>query len=612
MRHTRTIRVPGDDNKAPNGILPGISYCTQRTATEETPPPLSPCWSLLRLFAKAGRVVGPVLLLLLCFPVQADKEITILHTSDIHGHIFNWDYARNTTADLGLATIASLIAQERARDPDLLLLDGGDTIQGSPLAYYFAIKQPAKVNPLALVMNTLGYTAMTIGNHEFNFGPAVLEKFISEIRFPVICANITGTDKKSPYQPYLLKTVKGVKVAILGLITPGVPSWEKPQNITGLSFGDAIETTVRFLPEIKKEAPSIIIALCHSGLHMRPVYPNRKDAWLTDYRTWESSPHPEAQKRDFVIRLAESFPDFTVILSGHTHTMIPKAVINGVLVVQPEPCGRGLCKVTVRVSTDHRIVARESVYLACKGVVPDQRILDLARPFHEATLAFLSEPLTVATGSFPGGHLARRRDGPLADLINAAQLAMAAEADCPAQVALTAIFSEEARIGKGAITMRDIYTIYPYENTLVVLEITGEILRRALEQNALYWQQFDPKSPPKNSRELVAPHARGYDWDVYSGVEYAIDITRPPGKRLAYLRLNGKEVTSDQRIRIALNNYRFAGGGGFTMFKEGKVLWESETSIRDYLADFIAAHKRLDPRTFFTPNWTLLPENLPD
>ncbi|MCX7591223.1 MAG: 5'-nucleotidase C-terminal domain-containing protein [Kiritimatiellae bacterium] len=550
--------------------------------------------------------------MLLALPARANTEITILHTSDIHGHIYNWDYTANAPADLGLAVIATLVAREREDDPELLLFDGGDVLQGTPLAWYYVVQRPSDPNPVALTLNTIGYTAMTLGNHEFNFGQAVLKKFVSELKFPVICANIVGIDDKPVYTPYLVKTVKGIKVAVIGLITPGVPSWEKPQNIQGLTFVDAVETARRILPEVKKQRPSVIVGLCHSGLHMRPSNPDKKDAWLTDYRTWEPSERSEASYRDFVIKLAEAFPEFTVILSGHSHVRIPMCFINGVLVVQPESRARGVCKVRLVVSDGGKVEDRRAEYLSCTRIPPDPKILELTKQHHEATMSFLDTPLGIAVGRFPGGHIARRKDGPLADLINTAQLAMAAEAGHPAQISLTAIFSETAQLKPGPITMRDVYAIYPYENTLAVLEISGDVLRRALEHNALFWDRFDPENPPRSSRDLVARNARGYDWDLYSGIDYAIDVSKPPGMRVAFLRLNGKDVAPDQRLTIALNNYRLAGGGGFTMFKEGKMVWESAISIRDYLAEFITARRKLDPQEFFVQNWRLLPENLPE
>ncbi|MFQ6610304.1 MAG: bifunctional metallophosphatase/5'-nucleotidase, partial [Fidelibacterota bacterium] len=205
-----------------------------------------------------------------------DQTITILQTSDVHGFIHDWDYFGNSQYDQGLAMVQTIVKEEREKDPSLLLLDGGDTFQGTPLSYYFNIIEDQMVNPMAIAMNTMKYDAMTVGNHDFNYGQIVLEKIIGELNFPVMSANIRDEDGNEKYQPYLIKSVKGVSVGILSLTTTGIPVWENPSNIIGLTFDDAVKTANYYVPKMKAEGADIIVALAHSGTHLEPE--NARDA----------------------------------------------------------------------------------------------------------------------------------------------------------------------------------------------------------------------------------------------------------------------------------------------------------------------------------------------
>ncbi len=542
---------------------------------------------------------------------QGPTTITILETSDVHGHIYNWDFFGNKPYDQGLAMVSTIVKQERSADPDLLLLDNGDTLQGSPLIYYYNTIKTDEANPMAVVMNAMGYDAMTIGNHEFNYGQEVLDKFIREAQFPVLSANIRNEDGSEHYTPYIIKEVKGVKVGILGLTTVGIPVWEKPENIAGLRFDDAVETAKTYIPKMKAEGASVIIALAHSGTHVAPADSRAEGAWMTDYTTWVDKGYADVPDQNFIIKLAEAVPEIDVILAGHAHATIPQAMINGVLIAEPYKWGRGVSKVTLKVDASGKVVEKSSEFLSAKELTPDQDILDLAKPYQETALAYVNSTIGTATGDFPGGYEARWRDGPLADFINTVQLEMAREAGYPADISLAAIFNNTGQFKAGPIKMSDVYGVYQYDNTLYVIEVTGDILKRALEHDAKYWIQYDPANPPANVPEgLVAEDVRDYNWDMYTGIEYKLDISKPVGERVVELTYKGQPVTPDQTFVLAINNYRAGGGGGYSMFKEGKILWKSMSEIRDYMAEYIQAKGTIDPQEFYVQNWTLLPESI--
>jgi 2',3'-cyclic-nucleotide 2'-phosphodiesterase/3'-nucleotidase len=561
------------------------------------------------------------LVLVVCFlaiplsPLTAQAQepttLTILETSDLHGHIYNWDFFGNQESDQGLAVVSTLIKQERAADPDLLLLDDGDTIQGTPLIYYYNTKMPDEANPMAVVMSAMNFDAMAIGNHEYNYGQGVLDKFISEAEFPVLSANIRQSDGSEQYTPYIIKDVKGVKVGVLGLTTQGIPVWEKPENIEGLSFDGAVELAKTYVPKMQADGATVIVALAHSGTHVEPADTRAEGAWMTDYTTWVDKGYADVPDQNFIIKLAEAVPEIDVILAGHAHSTIPQAMINGVLVVEPGRWGSGVSKVTLTLGANGQVSQKTGEFLSSSGVAPDQEILDLAKTYQDTAIGYVNSEIGVANGDFPGAYEARWKDGPLADFINAVQLKMAEEAGYPADVSLAAIFNNSGQFKQGPVTMTDVYGIYQYDNTLYVLEVTGDILKRALEHDAKYWAQYDPNNPPADAPEgLVAGDVRDYNWDLYSGIEYKIDISKPAGERVVELKYNGVDVTPDQKFVLAVNNYRGGGGGGYSMFTEGKVLWKSMSEIRDYIAEYIAAKEVIDPAEYYVANWSLAPESV--
>ncbi len=544
---------------------------------------------------------GPVL-------AQEPTTITILETSDLHGHLYNWDFFGNAEKGQGLAVVSPLVKQERAADPDLLLFDNGDTIQGTPLIYYYNTKMPGEANPMGVVMNAMNYDAMTIGNHEYNYGQAVLDKFIDEAQFPVMSANIRTSDGDEKYTPYIIKDVKGVKVGILGLTTVGITVWEKEENIAGLRFDDAVATAQQYVPQMKAEGAQVIVALAHSGTHVEPADTRAEGAWETDYTTWVDKGYADVPDQNFIIKLAEAVPEIDVILAGHAHATIPQAMINGVLIAEPYRWGAGLTKVTVQVDAAGQVVNKTGEFLSTAEVAPDPEILDLAKPYQDTAIEYVNSTIGEATGDFPGAFEARWKDGPLADFINAAQLKMAEEAGYPAQVSLAAIFNNSGQFKAGPVKMTDIYGIYQYDNTLYVLEVTGDILKRALEHDAKYWAQVDPNNIPAGGAEaLVAGDVRDYNWDMYTGIEYKLDLTKPAGERVMELNYQGVPVTPEQTFVLAINNYRGGGGGGYSMFTEGKVLWKSMSEIRDYIADYIETKGVINPQDYYVDNWSLLP-----
>ncbi|MEL7036612.1 MAG: 5'-nucleotidase C-terminal domain-containing protein [Cyanobacteria bacterium J06592_8] len=538
------------------------------------------------------------------------KTITLLHTSDIHGYLMPWDYYTNKPAELGLAKVATLIEQERAKDPNLVLIDDGDTIQGTPLAHYYNIIDTQSPHPIATAFNTLNFDAVTLGNHDFDFGMEVLSRWMNQLEAPVVCANVVQADGSPAFKPYLIKEVKGVKIGILGLTTTAVINWLPPENFGGLSFTDPIKTAHQYVPELRNKGAEIVIIAQHTGWTKAPKnYRSNPEAWLTEPQTWKTT--GATPDENVTLELAEQVAGIDIILAGHSHINIPKVVINNVLIAEPSYWGKALSKYTVKLERQGQtwqIIEKDSTNLSVKAVEPLPRFVELLQTQHQQIISYLNQPIGEAKSEFVGGMAARIQGSALAHLVNTVQRSAAGSMGYPVDISLTSIFTDKSQIEAGEITLRDAYNIYIYDNRLFILEITGEILRRALEKNAAYFEQVKADTLPASPRELVAENMRDYNWDIYQGIDYTIDITKPLGQRITRLLLQGKPIEPNQVLRVALNNYRALGGGEFFMFKEGKIIDKSHQEIRDFIAEYLKNKKTISPQEFERDNLKFIPD----
>lgn len=512
------------------------------------------------------------------------RDIVILGTSDIHGNVDNYDYFTDSvptgSSQRGLTKILTYVKGVLAANPDnTILIDNGDTIQGTPLSYYFEVVDTSKTNPLALAMNTMGYTASTVGNHEFNYGPAVFNKFQSESSFPLLSANVTGC-RDYTFVPYTLKDVGGVQVGILGLTPPAVVHWERPENIVDCVFGDAVAAAQFYVPEMRTAGADIIVVAAHSGLDETYGY---------------------GRDENFVKFLANEVPGIDVILAGHAHALVASQMINGVLVTEPNYHTRNISDIRITVSgsgTDWTVTTKSSTAPAMGATIQDAGLLALMQPYHDTTVTYINTPIGTATATFPGGFAARIADGPMADLINQVQTDAAAVAGFPVEASLAALFTNSALLNAGPIKLKDAYAVYIYDNTLYVIEATGQMIKDELEWTATYFNQYyyEPAGVTVNSA------VRDYNYDLWSGIEYKLDVTKPVGQRVVELKLNGEPLAMDQLVRVALNNYRATG-----KFPTATKLYQSTVEVRELITNWIMARGTISPSDVFVQNFMLLP-----
>ncbi len=517
-------------------------------------------------------------------------RITVLATTDSHAHVYPVDYFTNRPSQDGLAKIQTLVLQARKTDPELLLLDCGDTIQGTPLGYHQKRFSPALTDPTITAMNHMGYVAMTVGNHEFNFGREVMAKAAADAKFPWLAANIVRkADGQPAFTPYLIKEVKGVRIAILGITTPGMPYWEPAERIADLDFLNPIETAARYVPLLReRERADVVVLAAHMGFEEDLSAPPPPPGIIP----FEST----------CIAIANTVPGIDVLFMGHTHRNNPAVVINNTLITQAGRWADRLAQAEVYLERAEagqpwRVIARGATTVApSEKTEPDAAVLELIKPYHDATQAWLDKAIGTCATTLTG-EKAREEDTAILDLVHRAQLEAGR-----AEISFAASFNPGARITGGQVTVRNVYSLYTYENTLAVIEITGRQVKEALEHSAKYYLPFEPG---KTVAEHANPRAPGYNFDTVEGVEYEIDLRRPVGDRIVRLTRNGQPLDLEAKYRVALNSYRKNGGGGYKMFRDAAQIGTDSREIRELILEWVERHGEVPAAP--TGNWRFTP-----
>ncbi|WP_409344687.1 bifunctional metallophosphatase/5'-nucleotidase [Paenibacillus sp. MBLB4367] len=503
------------------------------------------------------------------------SRVTILQTSDLHGTILPIQYANNELMEAGLAKIATLIRRERALHANVLFVDNGDLIQGTPLSYYHARIDNEPADPCVIALNELQADAAVLGNHEFNYGMEVLTKAVSESRFPWLSANIVDSASGEPLfgKPYIVRTFgDGIRLALLGLTTPYIPNWENPLHIAGLEFRDAVDTAKEWVPYIKREEKADIVVVAYHGGFERGLETGEP----TEPQTGENQGY----------RLCMEVEGIDVLLTGHQHRAIAGASINGVTVVQPSNQGRYAGKVDIVLELGEsgwHIVGKTSQLLSVDGVEADSAIVGLVSEYEAKTQLWLDQPIGRAIGDMTVADPmeVRTRDTALIEFINKVQMETAGT-----ELANTALFDNTSPGFKPEITMRDVVSNYIYPNTLKVIRVTGQDIRDALELSAQYFDTYSGDGY-RVSPAFSEPKPQHYNYDMWEGIEYELNVSRPPGERVTVLRYRGEPIDLRAEFDVAMNNYRAGGGGYYTMFQGKPVVRDIPTDISELIANYI-------------------------
>ena len=534
-----------------------------------------------------------VLLVLACAPSQLPRvaesvDLIVASTTDVHGRVTAWDYYANKSETIrGLTRAATIVDSVRAANPGrVILLDGGDLLQGNPLAYVAAKVSANRGNPIIAAMNAMHYDAAAIGNHEYNYGVPYLDTAVKQATFPFLSANTYRLDPADAhaYSPWTIVDRAGIKVGVVGATTPGVMLWDA-ENIRGrLRFGDIVPAVRQAVQEARGAGADIVLVTVHSGLNE----PSSYDTVTTG-----------VPSENVAARIASEIPGVDLVLYGHSHKEVRGATIGQTLLIQPKNWATSVdvAHLTVsRVGGGWRVTDRRSDLIQAAGHAEDPAVLAATASIHRETVAYVTTPI----GSTPErwtADSARTKDTPLIDFILETERRAAGS-----DLASTAAFSTDVTMGLGPITIAQVAQLYPYDNTLRVVRITGRQLRDYLEFSSRYYKTLPSPAAPLETD----PQVPGYNFDIVSGVDYAIDISKPVGYRLTRLDYKGSPVRDTDSFTMALNNYRQTGGGGYAMLSGAPVVYDKQQEIRQLLIDEVKRRGVLKQEDYFTPNWQLV------
>lgn len=559
-----------------------------------------------------------ILVLILCQilwagTMEAQEKVVklkIVETSDVHGNFYPYDFVRRQPSAGSLARVYTWVQQERRRFGDnLILLDNGDILQGQPSAYYYNYIDTVSPHLTAEMLNFMAYDAGNMGNHDIETGRAVFDRWTGDCRFPVLGANILDTATgKTHLKPYVVLEREGVKIAVLGMITPAIPMWLSENLWPGLRFEDMEAAARKWIPFIREqEKPDVIIGLFHAG---------KNAVWMGGkYRDNAS------------VEVASRVPGFDVVLAGHDHARACFKVANeagdSVLVVNPANNAVTVGDVEITLTLRGGKVTDKLV----EGRLTDVGALEPSPEFmqhfagqYDAIQAFVSkkigrftQPISTRPAYF----------GPSAfvDLIHRLQLEIG-----KAEISLAAPLSFDARIEAGDIYVSDMFNLYKYENMLYTMSLSGKEIRGALEMSYALWtnQMHSPGDPLLLLRESSVSGAEertffqhpSYNFDSAAGIIYTVDVTRPAGQKVTILSMaDGTPFDENRMYKVAVNSYRGNGGGELLTKGAGisqeelksRILFSTDKDLRYYLMQYIEQRQIVTPRSL--DQWKFIPAN---
>ncbi|GLZ33328.1 multifunctional 2',3'-cyclic-nucleotide 2'-phosphodiesterase/5'-nucleotidase/3'-nucleotidase [Lentzea sp. NBRC 105346] len=549
--------------------------------------------------------------------VRRKFTLTVLGTTDLHGNVFNWDYYANREFDdaghndIGLAKISTLVnaVREQRGRHTTLLIDAGDTIQGTPLSYYYAKVEPitkTKLHPMAKAMNAIGYTAAAVGNHEFNYGIPILRTWERQLDFPLLAANALDPQGRPAFRPYVIKTIwrtggPPLKVAIVGLTNPGIAIWDKA-NVEGkMTFPGLIEQAKIWVPEARKRADVVIVA-AHSGADL--------SSSLGD-----QVPFPE----NCSALLAEEVPGIDAILVGHAHVEIPqryvtnKATGKQVLLTEPLFWGKRLSLMEFELHYDRgwKLQKAQSQVLNSNTAPEDPKIAKQLKANHDKVVEYVNAKVGTCKQAMSAAT-ARFEDTAALDFINYVQASEIKKSTTLPVLSLCAPFNRAAAIPAGDVSIRDVAGLYIFDNYLLGVKLTGGQLKDFLEKSAEYFKQVSGPGP--FTPDQLSNGVPDYNFDVAAGLDkpltYDIDIAKPVGQRITNLSYGGVPVGT-MEFAVAVNNYRQSGGGAFPHVAKAPVLHNAQQEIRQLLIDWVKEKGEIDPTAFHTKDWKLTANGVP-
>lgn len=486
-------------------------------------------------------------------------KLTIYFTSDTHGYLYPTNFCDQQPHPMGLLSMGF------PKDENTLIIDGGDTVQGSPLTYFCRVT--GQEPPVAQALNARGYDYVTLGNHDFNNGPEYLTRYLNALDAQCLCANVRDSRGRLPVLPWAVHTLgNGLRVGLVGIVTDWVNRWEKKENLVGITVSDPLEAARQALAEIEAD---VLVGIYHGGIE-RDLTTGRQ---LSD------------TDENIACRLCEELP-FDLLLTGHQHIALANGQWKNTHIVQT-PCNAA-AYIKVTMDGNGRFASE---------LCPVSDHADLTA--EEAALygqlnAWLDSPVGhLSRAIWPEEHLKMALTGsPIAAFFNTVQLAASgADISCAA-------LANSVRGFDSAVTVRDVVASYVYSNTLAVLDVTGAVLKQALEQCASYFD-VDAQGNVGISKHFLEPKEAHYNYDYFDGITYVINLNKPVGQRIESLCRDGKPILPDQHFTLCMCDYRATGSGDFDFYRACPRVRDIQTDISELILDYLRAHPLVEiPDTF--------------
>lgn len=527
-----------------------------------------------KLFASVLAVLMLVSVLPTAFAADGDKHITILATSDMHGNVWGYSYEDNKeTTNNGMSRLYTYIEQVRKENPNTFLVDAGDDIQGTILTDDLANKNPANEHPVMAAMNFMKYDSMTLGNHEFNWGIENMLTILGQAEFPVLGANVIGSDGQPVTgKSWTIVERGGVKLAIIGVCTPDIQMWDgTKEGIMETTFEDPAISVQRALDEIGDQADVIMVS-AHMGVGV------------------------EHKEEDSAERLATKVPGIDVLQVGHAHVTVNQT-IGDTVVGGVKNLGAQIARFDLTLDKDNKIVDKKVEIVDMTDVTPsaELRAVPVVAKMHQETIDYINgSVLGTTTAKFqPANEIAGLPEGKLQDtavmdLILKIQLEYSG-----ADVTACALFKDTSDLPEGNINYGNIFDIYKFDNTLMTVNVTGKELKGYMEWAAECYAQWKPG----DINIAFDKDHPGYLYDMFAGVDYEINLSKPAGERIENVMYKGAPLQDDQIIKLAVNNYRYSSGlkSKNLIAAESVMDWESSNSIRDMIVDYFSKNSPVTP-----------------
>ncbi len=536
---------------------------------------------------------------------EKEVRLKLVQTSDVHGNFYPYDFIRKRDGEGGLSRVSAYVKEMRKDyGKNLLLMDNGDLLQGQPTAYYYNFIDTVSVHLMAQMLNYMGYDAASMGNHDVETGHSVYDRWASQCKFPVLGANIVRESDGEPYlKPYLVVKRNGLRIAILGMITPAVPNWLPEKLWKGLRFEDMEETARRWMPVLRdKEKADIVIGLFHAGVN--PVLVS------------------EQYRENASVTVAQQVPGFDVVFAGHDHQTHCYKVENvegdSVLILDPGSRANVVSSVDLVLKVRKGKVVSKDVtgeLVDMNQYAPDEEFMQKFATQREEVQHFVSKEI----GTFTNGITTKQAYfGPSAfvDFIHEMQLKLTG-----ADVSFVAPLSLAAEIPAGKVTVADMFNLYRYENMLYTMRLSGKEIKGMLEMSYAMWT-----NQMKNANDhllLLEQNKKGkyqfvnfsYNFDSAAGIYYTVDVTKPAGSKVIIEKMaDGRPFDENAYYKVALNSYRGNGGGELLTKGAGiphdqlteRILDSTDKDLRYYMMEYIEQQQTLDPKPL--NQWKFIPE----